>query len=63
MELCGTTFSMNSFKNYHIQSEIVTRKPGSPRQQKIYKCQSCGYVCKKHATLVLHAKEFHNIEL
>ena len=41
----------------------MARKPGSPRQQKTYKCQSCGYVCKKYASLVLHTKEFHNLEL
>ena len=42
---------------------MMARKPGSTRQQRVYSCKECGFVAKKHSTLVLHMKEIHGIEL
>ncbi|MDH3339985.1 MAG: C2H2-type zinc finger protein [Nitrosopumilus sp.] len=41
----------------------MTRKPGSARQQRLYRCKECGSTFKKHSNLVLHMKEIHGIEL
>jgi len=39
----------------------MARKPGSPRQQKIY--LYCDAKFRRHYLLVLHVKEEHNVEL
>ena len=41
----------------------VARKPDSPRQQPVFKCTLCDYTSKRHGSLVLHAKEAHDVEL
>ena len=49
--------------NVQLEGVIMTRKPGSARQQKLYSCKECEFVAKKHSALVLHMKEAHGIEL
>ena len=39
------------------------RKPGSPRQQSIFKCKYCDFTSKKNSHFILHSKEKHDVEL
>jgi len=41
----------------------MSRKPGSPRQQSVFKCEQCDFTSKKNSHFVLHVKEKHGIEL
>jgi len=41
----------------------MARKPGSPRQQTIFRCHRCNFVSKRNSSFVLHMKETHGVEL
>ncbi len=40
----------------------MTRKLGTPRQQKTFPCQDCEIIFKKNSLYIAHMKEQHGIE-